>query len=704
MLAALPLVALGALIVAWAQTSASWREAIVAGSISWGVVLVGLTEILSVPRALNSSSLTVFWALTAGISALMVVRTHRSSPLPPIGPLGLSLGERFLVAVIVVVLSLTLLQGLIAATSFWDSLSYHMPRVAHWAQNHSVRHYPTHIQRQLWLNPGAEFVVLNLQLLSGGDRLANLPQWFAFAGSISIASLIAKKIGVSRRGQLFSAFFVATLPGAIVQATGTQAEIVHAFWLCCLASVGLAIINEGRNDVTLCQRLLFGSALGLALLTKATAFLFAAPFCIWFFVGKRQLSIRKRFAVAAVVLLVAASLNVGHVTRNYLVYGSAVPDLPESQGTVNQAITPAGFASNAVRNIAMHFWTRWKVVNTTLYDGVEAIHSALGISVNEGAYTWGKARFTARRDQYDELFAGSPLQLLLIAAAAFAVLLRLRSTESQARHLLASLLSGAILFSLVFRWQPWHTRLHLPLLILAAPLVGYWIEKTRRNAAFHAPVAILALNAVPFLLLNHARPLVRESAIYRIPRHDRYFMESPWLQPFYQDLTSYVAGAHCPRIGIWVRWNYLEYPLWALLAEKSPVMPEIRHIQVKNSTSVLAENGPFRPCLIIRMGDVNQRNTFVVPGGYALAWVRDSAAIFRDSTLKSVPELLIESHGENEHGRYLDAASSLGRAVAGPLQVLGLNPATGPNQLKRSTSCKRWRPYWYRWTSNTTAP
>jgi len=69
-----------------------------------------------------------------------------------------------------------------------------------------VRHYPTHIQRQLWLNPGAEFVVLHFQVLSGGDRLANLPQWLAFAGSISVSSLIAQSAGVSRRGQLFVAF------------------------------------------------------------------------------------------------------------------------------------------------------------------------------------------------------------------------------------------------------------------------------------------------------------------------------------------------------------------------------------------------------------------------------------------------------------------------------------------------------------------
>jgi hypothetical protein len=55
-------------------------------------------------------------------------------------------------------------------------MSYHLARVAHWGQNHTVAFYPTHIVRQLYQPPWAEYAMLHLYILAGGDRLANLVQ------------------------------------------------------------------------------------------------------------------------------------------------------------------------------------------------------------------------------------------------------------------------------------------------------------------------------------------------------------------------------------------------------------------------------------------------------------------------------------------------------------------------------------------------
>jgi 3-methyladenine DNA glycosylase AlkC len=54
---------------------------------------------------------------------------------------------------------------------------YHMTRVQHWIQNRSVAHYPTHVLKELHRNPWAEYALLHFQVLSQGDRLANLLQW-----------------------------------------------------------------------------------------------------------------------------------------------------------------------------------------------------------------------------------------------------------------------------------------------------------------------------------------------------------------------------------------------------------------------------------------------------------------------------------------------------------------------------------------------
>jgi 4-amino-4-deoxy-L-arabinose transferase-like glycosyltransferase len=84
---------------------------------------------------------------------------------------------------------------------------------------------------------GAEYVTLHRQLLSGGDRLANLPQWFASMGSLFVVSLIAARLGATARGQALAALFCATLPMGILQSTSTQNDFVVAYWLACLVAL-----------------------------------------------------------------------------------------------------------------------------------------------------------------------------------------------------------------------------------------------------------------------------------------------------------------------------------------------------------------------------------------------------------------------------------------------------------------------------------
>ena len=121
--------------------------------------------------------------------------------------------------------------AVLAPPNNWDSMTYHMPRVAHWSQNGSVAHYPTHILRQLWLGPWAEFAIMHLYLLTGGDRLANLVQWLAFAGCAVGAAVVAGELGGGRRARGLAAVACATLPMAIAQASSTQNDLVASFWL-----------------------------------------------------------------------------------------------------------------------------------------------------------------------------------------------------------------------------------------------------------------------------------------------------------------------------------------------------------------------------------------------------------------------------------------------------------------------------------------
>ena len=90
----------------------------------------------------------------------------------------------------------------------WDSLAYHLPRVAFWIQQESVAYVPNASDPRLDGNPpGAEIGVLATMLWSGGDRYVAIPQLIGLAMLVLSIGGIARRIGLSRAQALFGTLF-----------------------------------------------------------------------------------------------------------------------------------------------------------------------------------------------------------------------------------------------------------------------------------------------------------------------------------------------------------------------------------------------------------------------------------------------------------------------------------------------------------------
>jgi hypothetical protein len=213
----------------------------------WGLVVVATTEVLSLFRALSLPALTVLWVL-ASISVGVGVWRRRAELVRrrPTSP-----GRKWWIwalvaSPVVAVVATTGVIATVAPPNTYDSMAYHMARVAHWMADGTIAHYPTSLLRQLYLPPQSEFAVLQLQMLSGSDHLANLVQWFSMVGSVVGASLIAQQLGAPARGQVLASILVATLPMGILQASSTQTDYVLSLWLTCSVSLALAFVQ--RSD------------------------------------------------------------------------------------------------------------------------------------------------------------------------------------------------------------------------------------------------------------------------------------------------------------------------------------------------------------------------------------------------------------------------------------------------------------------------
>lgn len=527
-------------------------------------------------------------------------------------------------ALLFVSIVLILISAWFSAPNTWDAMTYHMSRVLHWVQNESLALYPTHIIRQLYMNPFAEYAILQFQLLSGNDAFANLIQWFSMVGSLIGVSAIAALFRASRRGQLFAALTAASIPMAVLQGSSTQNDFVLTFWLTCLVFFVLKFLDTKES------RWLWpvGFSLGLAVLTKGTAYFFALPFIVWLAIRvSKESSLKLLFRNLGLIALLALLINTGNFSRNLMGFGS--PFGPESSKLLNAEYSIAALTSNSVRNASLHLGTIARI-NTKVEAAIIRLHQAIGIGVNDPETTYNYTAFSMLGPTTEEDYAGNLLHALIGIAVA-CIYVFTRPTQGSLKPYLLCLLSGFILFSLLLRWQPWHSRLHLPLFVLSAPVIGLFFERWKTKSLANLVLAILWLSSMPWLLYNYRRPLVGESSVLISSRTEQTFRARPELQDSYVDLAKFINTMDCRQFGIVSGEDSWEYPVWILLQDSGMRDFRIEHVLVENESRYFGsrEDSPnFSPCLLITIDLPEGSESAVYESEYSVLWQNNELAVF----------------------------------------------------------------------------
>lgn len=581
-------------------TGVDGRSAFLAASVVWGVCVTFLTEMLSMFGGVNLPCLAAGWlaiSLAAGAAIPRLPTAFR--PIPELPGL-----ERDMLLAIAAVCLATLLQAIVSPPNTVDSLTYHMSRVMHWAQAGSVHHFRTNILRQIELNPWAEFAILQFQILSGGDRLANLVQWFCLPGCSIGASLVAGLLGAGRRGELLAGLLTATLPLAVLQASSSQNDLVVSFWLLCFVTFG---ILSGRESSWLWAALMAAS-LALAILTKATAYLLGFPFVLWFLARDAASSWRRAALKMLLLGTVVLTVNIGHYRRNYQLFRN-----PLHSGTdpyLNSRCTPSLLLSNVTRNLAIHLLTPFHAMNRYPVAALESLHVALGIPLYDTATTWPGTTFERLRFSPHEDSSGNPCHFSLFAGT-FWILCRKRRSDPLVFRYATTVLSAFLLFCLVLRWQPWNSRLHLPLFILFGAAAGVVLEGSMPRLLTRGVVHVVSALALTWIVLNHSRPMLslaplvetHPPAIFTTNRRMLYLNNLP--PDMRQQLvaaTDRIRTMGIRNLALMSSGDLPEYPVWALTRDGKGGGPRIEYVEVHNASGSLPQT-PFTPDATLTLRD-----------------------------------------------------------------------------------------------------
>jgi hypothetical protein len=447
----------------------------------------------------------------------------------------------------------------------WDSMTYHLARVAYWIQNESVGPYPTRIVRQVALPPGGEYLLLALQAIARSDALANFVQlgaWLILAGA---APPLARAFGAPRRLARWAGVVAVAAPMAMLQASSTQNDLLAAVLTVAVVTAVMPFLHGSRWRAGDLALLIVAVTAGLAV--KPTSIVVAAPFLAWAAASVlrtlRPAAWRRALAAAPALIVAVGTLG--------------PPAAAAASSPASQTLAPFVYGAweapldrvvNSARGLARHL---------PLPRGVESWLAAEGsIGCPPGA---GLCQDSINRPHED--LAGNPGQTLLFLAAIGLAVIRWRALSSRNRGALLALVASWVLFHALFRHNLWLARIQLPLFgLVGLALVALPSAWTRsRLARFGTPAIALVLAAIGAraAVLDELRPVSFDRALLSQAHTPvaYYFARGEELHRRHLEALNILAASGCRHLGLVIGVDSFDYPL-AWRAMQMGV--EVRHL------------------------------------------------------------------------------------------------------------------------------
>ena len=463
-------------------------------------------EILSINNSLNEINLSLAWAIVLIVFATKVYKIKWAWERPVI-----FLPTMYVVYIgftFVLILIPLLIVSILIPPNNWDSMSYHMTRVEEWRQNLNVYPFPTSNIRQINVPPLAEYIILNLQILSQLDYFANLIQFVSLIGTLSVGSLFVKLFGLDFKAQFFTVLLILAIPMVIFQSTSTQTDLTASFFFIAVVYFIFKILKSALislNDIIIVSASLF-----LGGLVKYTVLVFSAPFLIVvaYHIIKHT-SFRAICQYAIICLLFVFIIFGPFLSRNMAYFGNLTGETGLLNLMGNEHPNLFKMLGNISKNIADEMTIPWDAFNSILTNGVQKFHGIIGVPLNSQ-----ETNYLSMPYQTNFLFAednASSFIHAFIIVGSLAFLIFKKNVQNRRKIFFYSigLIFSFLAYSFLFKWQPWGNRLLLPLFILSMLGGTFALFQCIKNSSLglHVVFIFLIIYAIPPVYLNRNKPL-----------------------------------------------------------------------------------------------------------------------------------------------------------------------------------------------------
>lgn len=556
--------------------------------ISWGYILASMGQL----RDLNS------WALISGLTTLILIPVavlrKVDVSLPASQALSLraklakwhiassettpftkySLVSLTVVVVLVGIINLALI--VLLPPHEWDSMTYHLPRVAHYLQQGNLDSFDANYWAQV-VHPKNSAILLSFVFIALGHNenlmqlVAFLSYWMLVIGVCGIAG----KIGLDRTQRAFSTLLAALLITPLVYANTTQNDLTIAAYV----AASIYFLFTFRDTKAWKYLAFAATGVGLALGTKASALIVLPPLGLLALLltrtdnRKAWLKHIALFAGLTGVAMLAFALPSGYV-ENYRLFGNPFGNEDVSRmHTFSDRQIPSvvqGGVYNLLRYSVDFVSLDGLPPNPVIMQVQEALHippqrlfSALGVDLEtreSTSFSWF---------EYGRLPRGIYWGVFGFGLIWVVVVLVLFGVIRQRDFLLLAAASALFWLSIAFSgpYDAAKGRFFVMCIPFAAPMAGIAFSSRKRIVHLYLTVLIAAgsLSALS-AVTTKALPLsatypqyIEKRTIFEMDRLERLTFN---YQRYYRPLVAFEhivpADAH---VAAFLYPNTLEYPL-----------------------------------------------------------------------------------------------------------------------------------------------
>lgn len=590
---------------------------------AWALLLLVATEVLSVFEAVRFLPLLLFWLTTdALLLAVLVVRCRKKTlsfhkftkiVLPSASPLR---EKKYFVFLLIGFYSLML--ALRTVPYNWDSMTYHLSRIAHWTQNGSVAHYATNCIRQIASPVLGEFVNLHVYILTGlDDSLFELLQCLSFLTGAVIVFQISSKIKCSDLFCYVATLLYLTMPSAFAEALTTQVDNFATLWLLIFTYLLLDFTDMEKpldfEHGTISKVCCMGLCVSLGYLTKPSVCIAMAIMVLWLLL----LCILRKDRLAIVLRLIGCVFPcvllplIPELLRNLATFQAvSAPSVGQRQlvGTLNPLYLLVNLSKNITYNLPNVYLYDF---NTLLLSVLRKFSSMLGVAMDDPSISEDGRIFSLySAPNYGHDTALNPIINWLFFLCLVFALIRFFKKRAPKWYTSYSLVVSLcfILFCAVLRWEPFVSRYMISFLALLCPMIGYQLQQMTSSSpglrsGITGIICFLCLTDVVSMGIYHRNLCVRYGA--DVAPYGYFINRSNEYAP-YESICSEITASGYSQIGLHMEEDNYEYPLWKMLPDSSY---QLEHVMVDNQSAVYADTS-YQPECIIWLGALSEEEVY----------------------------------------------------------------------------------------------